>query len=186
MQPLLRAGGRARVMERLTIAERGAAGERAADGALPARVLFERGDRPRSGAGAEPPRWCVGRQRFGRFQRRGRRRLRARRRRRRQPASGKVLASRAAPAPSRRAVTSACCKRRRSFAINIRTSPALGDSLEQLQAANEAGRIDRFQVDLARQALYNAQSQLLNNENIYARRARQLQVAVWLAADRWT
>jgi hypothetical protein len=44
----------------------------------------------------------------------------------------------------------------------------LGDSLEQLQAANEAGRIDRFQVDLARQALYNAQSQLLNNENIYA------------------
>lgn len=45
---------------------------------------------------------------------------------------------------------------------------ALGDSLEQLQAANEAGRIDRFQVDLARQALYNAQSQLLNNENQYA------------------
>jgi hypothetical protein len=45
---------------------------------------------------------------------------------------------------------------------------ALGDSLEQLQAANEAGRIDRFQVDLARQALYNAQSQLLNNENLYA------------------
>jgi hypothetical protein len=44
----------------------------------------------------------------------------------------------------------------------------LGDSLEQLQAANEAGRIDRFQVDLARQALYNAQSQLLNNENSYA------------------
>jgi hypothetical protein len=44
----------------------------------------------------------------------------------------------------------------------------LGDSLEQLQAANEAGRIDRFQVDLARQALYNAQSQLLNNENAYA------------------
>ena len=43
----------------------------------------------------------------------------------------------------------------------------LGDSLEQLQAANEAGRIDRFQVDLARQALYNAQSQLLNSQNIY-------------------
>jgi hypothetical protein len=44
---------------------------------------------------------------------------------------------------------------------------ALGDSLEQLQAAHEAGRIDRFQVDLARQALYNAQSQLLNSKNIY-------------------
>src|SRR6185436_7116508 len=28
-------------------------------------------------------------------------------------------------------------------------------------------RIDRFQVDLARQALYNAQSQLLNSQNIY-------------------
>jgi Outer membrane efflux protein len=44
---------------------------------------------------------------------------------------------------------------------------ALGDSVEQLQAAYEAGRIDRFQVDLARQALYNAQSQLLNSETIY-------------------
>lgn len=39
----------------------------------------------------------------------------------------------------------------------------LADSLEQLQAAYDAGRIDRFQVDLARQALYNAQSQLLNS-----------------------
>jgi hypothetical protein len=44
---------------------------------------------------------------------------------------------------------------------------ALGDSLEQLQAAYEAGRIDRFQVDLARQALYNSQSQLLNSESVY-------------------
>ena len=44
---------------------------------------------------------------------------------------------------------------------------ALGDSVEQLQAAYEAGRIDRFQVDLARQALYNAQSQLLNSEALY-------------------
>jgi hypothetical protein len=44
---------------------------------------------------------------------------------------------------------------------------ALGDSVEQLQAAHDAGRIDRFQVDLARQALYNAQSQLLNSQSIY-------------------
>jgi outer membrane protein TolC len=43
----------------------------------------------------------------------------------------------------------------------------LGDSLAQLQAAYDAGRIDRFQVDLARQALYNAQSQLLNSEALY-------------------
>ncbi len=44
---------------------------------------------------------------------------------------------------------------------------ALGDSYEQLQASYDAGRIDRFQVDLARQALYNAQSQLLTAEAGY-------------------
>jgi len=44
---------------------------------------------------------------------------------------------------------------------------ALRDSVEQLQASNEAGRIDRFQVDLARQALYNAQSRLLTSETTY-------------------
>jgi hypothetical protein len=44
---------------------------------------------------------------------------------------------------------------------------SLGDSVAQLQAAHDAGRIDRFQVDLARQALYNAQSQLLNSQSIY-------------------
>ncbi|MEX2170551.1 MAG: hypothetical protein WD851_14645 [Pirellulales bacterium] len=41
---------------------------------------------------------------------------------------------------------------------------ALRESVEQLQASTDAGRIDRFQVDLARQALYNAQSQLLGSE----------------------
>jgi hypothetical protein len=44
---------------------------------------------------------------------------------------------------------------------------ALGDSYEQLQATYDAGRIDKFQVDLARQALYNAQSQLLTAEAGY-------------------
>ncbi|RIK83871.1 MAG: hypothetical protein DCC67_05555 [Planctomycetota bacterium] len=44
---------------------------------------------------------------------------------------------------------------------------ALRDSYEQLLASSEAGRIDRFQVDLARQALYNAQSQLLTAEAGY-------------------
>lgn len=44
---------------------------------------------------------------------------------------------------------------------------ALRDSLDQLQASYEAGRIDRFQVDLALQALYNAQSQLLTAETQY-------------------
>jgi len=37
----------------------------------------------------------------------------------------------------------------------------LRDSQIQLEAAYDAGRIDRFQVDLARQALFNAQSRLL-------------------------
>ena len=44
---------------------------------------------------------------------------------------------------------------------------ALRDSLSQLQAAYDAGRIDIFQVDQARQALYNAQSQLVNNRAGY-------------------
>jgi outer membrane protein TolC len=44
---------------------------------------------------------------------------------------------------------------------------ALRDSLDQLQASYDAGRIDRFQVDLALQALYNAQSQLLTAETQY-------------------
>ncbi len=38
---------------------------------------------------------------------------------------------------------------------------ALRESVEQLVATYDAGRIDRFQVDLARQALFNAQSQYL-------------------------
>jgi hypothetical protein len=44
---------------------------------------------------------------------------------------------------------------------------ALRDSVAQLEASYEAGRIDRFQVDLAKQALFNAQSQLLTAENQY-------------------
>jgi hypothetical protein len=47
------------------------------------------------------------------------------------------------------------------------TVAALADSLAQLEAAYEAGRIDRFQVDLARQALYNTRSQLLINRANY-------------------
>lgn len=37
----------------------------------------------------------------------------------------------------------------------------LRDSTSQMQAAYEAGRIDRFQVDFSRQAMYNAESVLL-------------------------
>lgn len=44
---------------------------------------------------------------------------------------------------------------------------SLRESFEQLEASHEAGRIDRFQVDLAKQALYNAQSQLVTAEAGY-------------------
>lgn len=44
----------------------------------------------------------------------------------------------------------------------------LRDSVAQLQAAFEAGRLDnRFQVDLARQAFYSVQSQLLSRKAAY-------------------
>lgn len=44
---------------------------------------------------------------------------------------------------------------------------SLRTSREQLEAAYDAGRIDRFQVDLATQALFNAQSILLQRETQY-------------------
>jgi DNA-binding MarR family transcriptional regulator len=44
---------------------------------------------------------------------------------------------------------------------------SLGGSVAQLDAAYAAGRIDRFQVDLARQALYNAQSRLMTDMTNY-------------------
>ncbi len=44
---------------------------------------------------------------------------------------------------------------------------SLRTSLAQLEAFYDAGRIDYFQVELARQALYNAQSQLLNARVAY-------------------
>ena len=52
-------------------------------------------------------------------------------------------------------------KNQRANVAGLRSSTA------QLEASYDAGRIDRFQVDLARQALYNAQSQLLIAETSY-------------------
>ncbi len=46
---------------------------------------------------------------------------------------------------------------------------ALRGSIGQLEAFFEAGRIDFFQVELARQALFNGQSQLLSLRNNYQR-----------------
>lgn len=60
---------------------------------------------------------------------------------------------------------------------------ALRDSTLQLVASYEAGRIDRFQVDLARQALFNAQSQLLRAEADYQSSLDSFKVELGLPPD---
>ena len=60
---------------------------------------------------------------------------------------------------------------------------ALRDSVEQLQASYEADRIDRFQVDLARQALYNSQSQLLSSEASYQSTLDNFKVSIGLPPE---
>ncbi len=57
---------------------------------------------------------------------------------------------------------------------------ALSDSLAQLQAAYDAGRIDRFQVDFGRQALYNARSQLLTSKTVYQNTQDNFKIALGL------
>lgn len=56
----------------------------------------------------------------------------------------------------------------------------LRESLEQLDAAYEAGRIDRFQVDLARQALYSAQSRLITLRTQYQDRLDDYKIELGL------
>ncbi len=60
---------------------------------------------------------------------------------------------------------------------------ALRDSVTQLEASYDAGRIDRFQVDLARQALYNAQSQLLTAEAAYKASVEGFQTGLGLPPE---
>lgn len=60
---------------------------------------------------------------------------------------------------------------------------ALRDSTRQLEASYDAGRIDRFQVDLARQALFNAQSQLLRAEADYETTLDNFKVELGLPPD---
>ncbi|WP_425400644.1 TolC family protein [Aeoliella sp.] len=60
---------------------------------------------------------------------------------------------------------------------------ALKASVDQLQATFEAGRIDRFQVDLARQALFNAQSLLLQQENGYRASLESFQTNIGLPPE---
>ena len=69
--------------------------------------------------------------------------------------------------------------------INNRRSNvvALRDSLEQLDAFYEAGRIDRYQVDLARDALYNSQSGLLTSKAEYQTRLDEYKMTLGLPPD---
>ncbi|MEN0111209.1 MAG: TolC family protein, partial [Planctomycetota bacterium] len=59
----------------------------------------------------------------------------------------------------------------------------LRESTRQLEASYDAGRIDRFQVDLARQALFNAQSQLLRAEADYETTLDNFKVDLGLPPD---
>jgi hypothetical protein len=166
VQPLLRAGGRARVLERLTIAERGLLSNvrqmehyrrgfylNVVTGRDPGQGPSRRGG-VFGGAGLEGF-TGVGVGGFGRVGAAGGAQL--------VQGFGFTGGAGAQAAGGYIGLLQTAQIIRNQFA-NI---AALGDSLEQLQAANDAGRIDRFQVDLARQALYNAQSQLLNSQNIY-------------------
>jgi hypothetical protein len=166
VQPLLRAGGRARVLERLTIAERGLLSNvrqmehyrrgfylNVVTGRDPGQGPSRRGG-VFGGAGLEGF-TGVGVGGFGRVGAAGGAQL--------VQGFGFTGGAGAQAAGGYIGLLQTAQIIRNQFA-NI---AALGDSLEQLQAAHDAGRIDRFQVDLARQALYNAQSQLLNSQNIY-------------------
>ena len=62
------------------------------------------------------------------------------------------------------------------------TVAALADSLAQLDAAYEAGRIDKFQVDLARQALYNTAQPVDDQSRQLRSLARSIQSIARLAA----
>ena len=69
---------------------------------------------------------------------------------------------------------------------------ALQNSLAQLEAFFEAGRIDSFQVELTRQALFSAQSSLLSRRAAYERQLDSYKITLGLppqldlvAADSW-
>ncbi|MEX1224522.1 MAG: TolC family protein, partial [Pirellulales bacterium] len=68
--------------------------------------------------------------------------------------------------------------------LNLQTNVnGLRESLEQLESAFAAGRIDRFQVDLARQALYNAESNLLEARNSYQTRLDSYKIQLGLPPE---
>lgn len=60
---------------------------------------------------------------------------------------------------------------------------SLRTSRDQLEAAYDAGRIDRFQVDLASQALFNAQSILLQRQTQYETQLDTYKITLGLPPD---
>ncbi|MEM9352752.1 MAG: hypothetical protein AAGA92_07045 [Planctomycetota bacterium] len=60
---------------------------------------------------------------------------------------------------------------------------ALRGSVEQLRASYDANRIDRFQVDLANQALLNAQSQLLTSETFFDQTLENFKITLGLPPE---
>lgn len=59
----------------------------------------------------------------------------------------------------------------------------LRDSLDQIQAHYDAGRIDRLQLDVARQALFNAQNRLLSLQTGYENRLDSYKIQLGIAPD---
>ncbi len=59
----------------------------------------------------------------------------------------------------------------------------LRDSLDQIQAHYDAGRIDRLQLDVARQALFNAQNRLLSLQTAYDNRLDAYKIQLGLPPD---
>jgi hypothetical protein len=67
---------------------------------------------------------------------------------------------------------------------NLETNiTSLRSSLAQLEAFNDAGRIDLFQVDQARQDLFQRQSELLNAKNSYQNSLDRLKVDLGLPPE---
>ena len=95
----------------------------------------------------------------------------------------RAAASPGAPGRPGPAATSGSCRPPRTYENQRSNVTSLRSSVEQLEASYEADRIDRFQVDLARQALYNAQSQLLTAEAGFQQSVENFKVGIGLPPE---
>ncbi|MEX0713534.1 MAG: hypothetical protein WD278_14350 [Pirellulales bacterium] len=182
LQPLLRFGGRARVLERLTLAERGLLGNvrqleryrqgfyvevttgRGGGGGLSRRGGFF------GGAGLEGFSG-VGGGGFGRVGGFG-------------LGGGGGLAGGGGVGAAQAGGLMGMLQDQQGIRNQEANVVGLRDSLAQLEAAYDAGRLEnRFQVDFARQALYTGQSQLLNNKAAYEANLDDYKIELGLPPD---